>query len=93
MAKVTAPGDGLAVRLAALAAGPVEAHIGRAAARVPREHGLRQRAADEETLAIIVTLVGRPALLLGVVEESGVVSRGVLPSRPPDVGDSGVQAG
>ena len=44
--------DRLAVRLAALAAGPVEAHVRRALAGVPRERRLGQRAADQEPLAV-----------------------------------------
>ena len=76
----------LTVRPATLAAGPVEAHVGRAQAGIPGEHGLGQRAADQETLAVLIAPVGRPALTLGVVEEPGLAIGCILPSRPPDVG-------
>ena len=83
----------LAVRPSALGAGPVEAHVGRAQAGIPGERGLRQRAADTETLAVLVAPVGRPALLLGVVEEPGLAIGGVQPSRPPDVNGPRLRAG
>ena len=77
--------DRLAVRLAALAAGPVEAHVRRALAGVPREHRLGQRASGQEPLAVLRAPVGRPAPPLGLVEQPGEPVRGVLPAGPPDV--------
>jgi hypothetical protein len=81
------------VRPTALGAGPVEAHVGRAQAGVPPEHGLGQRAADQETLAVRIAPVGRQALLLGVVKEPGMAIGGIKPSRPPDVGGPRFRAG
>ena len=76
----------LAVRLAARRAGPVEAHVRRGPAGVPRERRLGQRAADQEPLAVLRAPVGRPAPPLGLVEHRGEPVRGVRPARPPDVG-------
>jgi hypothetical protein len=85
--------DGLTVRPSALGAGPVEAHVDRAQAGIPGEHGLRQRAADAETLAVLVAPVGRPALTLGVVKEAGMAIGSILPSCPPDVRGACLRAG
>src|SRR5204862_1465127 len=67
-------------------AGPVEAHVRRGPAGVPRERRLGQRAADQEPLAVLVAPEGRPAPLLGLVEQPGEPVAGVGPAGPPDVG-------
>ncbi len=84
--EVTAPQDWLAVRPAALAAGPVEAHLGLPLAGAGRDHRLGQPAADQEALAIRVAPVGGPALPLGVVEQAGQPRRSVPAACPPDLG-------
>jgi hypothetical protein len=68
MLEAAAVDDRLSMRLAALAASPVEAHAGRVLAGVPRERGLRELAPDQETLAVLLAPVGRPALVFCLVE-------------------------
>ena len=65
--------DRLAVRLAALAAGPVEAHVRRPQAGVPGECGLRQRAPGQETGAIFLARAPEPAAgsIVTVTREGG----------------------
>src|ERR1035441_192956 len=46
---------------------------------------LGERAADQDTLAVLGAPVGRPAQALGVIEQISEVRRGGLALRPPHV--------
>src|SRR6202034_2560575 len=76
---------GLAVRLAAFGAGPVEGDVPRGPALAAGDGRLDQRTADQKPLPVLVTAIGRPAPPLDVIEEALQGRRGVPRFRPPDL--------